>query len=80
MFVLRPYQIQSDSPATHGSPWPHDTHVPLLWLGCGIQAGKFDTATSPAAIAPTLARLLGLKPAATYDEKPLLEALKLENR
>ncbi|NIM62927.1 MAG: alkaline phosphatase family protein, partial [Acidobacteria bacterium] len=25
---------------THGSPYPHDTHVPMVFLGHGVEAGR----------------------------------------
>lgn len=75
LFVLRPYFIQSRSAATHGSPWPYDTHVPLLWLGAGIQPGKFAAPSSPAQIAPTLAKLLGVRMPNDCVEKPLDEVI-----
>ena len=75
LYVLQPYHIQTSTPATHGSPWKPDTHVPLLAIGCGIRPGRFDRPTSPAAIASTVARLLTIKPPATNEESPLQEAL-----
>jgi predicted AlkP superfamily pyrophosphatase or phosphodiesterase len=43
---------------THGSPYPYDTHVPLLWYGGQIQAGKSYKPVSITDIAPTLAASL----------------------
>jgi predicted AlkP superfamily pyrophosphatase or phosphodiesterase len=43
---------------THGSPYPYDTHVPLLWYGGQIQAGKSYKPVSITDIAPTLAAIL----------------------
>jgi predicted AlkP superfamily pyrophosphatase or phosphodiesterase len=75
LFVLKPYQIQTSTPATHGSPWKPDTHVPLLAIGYGIRSGRFDRPTSPAAIASTVAKLLRIDPPTTNEEQPLREAL-----
>lgn len=46
--------------ATHGSPWPYDAHVPLIFFGYGIGAQQIERRVRPAAIAPTLARFLGI--------------------
>lgn len=75
LYVFKPFQIQSTTPATHGSPWKMDTHVPLLAIGSGIRAGRFDRPTSPAAVASTVARLLKIAAPAANEETPLQEAL-----
>lgn len=76
LFALRPYHIQGKLAATHGSPWPYDSHVPLIFLGNGIAAGKHQRPASPAMIAPTLAKLLTIPPPSGNLETPLLEALQ----
>jgi len=43
---------------THGSPFPYDTHVPLLWYGWQIGYGKTLKPVSITDIAPTLAAML----------------------
>lgn len=47
--------------ANHGSPYRHDTHVPMIFLGGGIKAVRTAAAATPADIAPTLAELVGVK-------------------
>jgi predicted AlkP superfamily pyrophosphatase or phosphodiesterase len=60
---------------THGSGYPYDTQVPLIVFGAGITAGRYDQPTTPADLAPTLARLSGVAlPTATG--RVLEEALK----
>lgn len=76
VFLLRPYQAQTKLRATHGSPWRYDTHVPLLLLGNGIRAGRFERPTSPASIAATVARLVGVDPPSKCVEPPAAEALQ----
>jgi predicted AlkP superfamily pyrophosphatase or phosphodiesterase len=46
--------------ATHGTPHPYDTQVPLVLLGAGIKPGRYTREATPADIAPTLARLAGI--------------------
>jgi predicted AlkP superfamily pyrophosphatase or phosphodiesterase len=60
---------------THGSPYHYDTHVPLLLLGCGIVPGKYERRISPAFLAPTASRLLGVDSPSACVEEPLVEAL-----
>lgn len=45
---------------THGSPYPYDTHVPLLWYGWKIPAGSTSTEVQITDIAPTLSFLLNI--------------------
>ena len=47
--------------ATHGSPYPYDTQVPLLVYGPGwYKPGRVDAQVDMSSIAPTLAQLLGV--------------------
>jgi hypothetical protein len=71
-FVLKPGFQMSSNIATHGSPHPYDTHVPLLvWGPRWVQAGRIDSRVEIADIAPTLARLLGIPAPAQSEGKPL---------
>jgi hypothetical protein len=47
---------------THGSPYPCDTHVPLLVYGPGIRPGVREERVTPLAVAAILARGLGVRP------------------
>ncbi len=53
----------SDFPkgTTHGSIFPYDTHIPLLWFGWGIKQGKDYSRTYMTDIAPTIAALLKIQ-------------------
>ena len=63
------------SGTTHGTSNPYDRQVPVMLLGAGIKAGRYPQAASPADIAPTLAKLVGVKmPKA--EGRVLKEALK----
>jgi hypothetical protein len=60
----------------HGSPWPYDTHVPLIFYGPPfVKPLVSDTRVSQQEVAPTLAALLGTAPPATAVGRPLREAL-----
>ena len=51
----------STAGTTHGSSRPYDRHVPILLLGSGIKAGRYEQAATPADIAPTLADLADVR-------------------
>jgi predicted AlkP superfamily pyrophosphatase or phosphodiesterase len=46
--------------AIHGSPYRYDRHVPLMFMGRGIDAGTSDERVRTVDLAPTLAKLLGV--------------------
>lgn len=60
----------------HGSPWPYDTHVPMLLYGPPfVRATTSNARVSQQDLVPTLAALLGTAPPATAVGRPLREAL-----
>ncbi|OYT73529.1 MAG: alkaline phosphatase family protein [Chloracidobacterium sp. CP2_5A] len=77
--VPEPFCFFSDEVSTmattHGTPYPYDTHVPVLLMGRGVAAGTYLTQASPADIAPTLAVLLGIAAPSGAVGRPLDEAL-----
>jgi predicted AlkP superfamily pyrophosphatase or phosphodiesterase len=59
--VLKPNWIGTNtSAATHGSARWYDQHVPVIFMGAGIKAGRYTTSASPADLAPTLASTIQL--------------------
>lgn len=52
--------ILSTSATTHGTLYPYDQHVPVIFYGPGVRQQKFDDAATPADIAPSLAALAGI--------------------
>jgi arylsulfatase A-like enzyme len=63
-------------PVNHGSPYPYDTHVPLLLFGPGVTAGRYDDRADPLDLAPTLARMLGIAAPDDLDGRVLERALR----
>ncbi len=57
-FIPEPYWLFTGSTTTHGTPYSYDAHVPVLFLGTGIQAGRYDGNVAVNDIAPTLATIL----------------------
>jgi hypothetical protein len=60
VFAPKPGWMISTAGTTHGSATPDDQRVPIMFLGAGIKAGKYQEAATPADIAPTLAAIVGL--------------------
>ena len=46
--------------STHGSPWPYDTHVPVIFAGMSLSGKKISRAITPYDVAPTLSALLNI--------------------
>ncbi|HLL17121.1 MAG TPA: alkaline phosphatase family protein [Pyrinomonadaceae bacterium] len=79
ILVQEPFKYFSEGlnpiPATHGSPYTYDTHVPLIIMGQGVAAGRYAQAATPADIAPTLASLLRIQAPSNSVGRVLLEGL-----
>ncbi len=63
VIIPRRYWVAGPAPTgtTHGTLQDYDQHVPVIFTGAGIKAGHHDRAISPADIAPTLGRFIGVK-------------------
>jgi predicted AlkP superfamily pyrophosphatase or phosphodiesterase len=61
--------------AMHGTPWPYDTHVPIWVLAPGISAQRVQREVDPRAIAPTIARWVGVSNWLSVSDQLLIEAL-----
>ena len=58
----------------HGSPWPYDVEIPLMFAGPAVRTGIYSMPAVQQDIAPTLAAALGvaMPPAATGHVLPVL--------
>lgn len=56
----------------HGSPYWHDRHVPLIFLGAGVRPGRSDQRVRTVDVAPTLAALAGIPAPADLAGRDLL--------
>jgi hypothetical protein len=56
----------------HGSPYDDDRHVPLIFLGAGVEPGESGGPARTADVAPTLAALAGIPAPAGLDGRALL--------
>lgn len=77
-FILKPYWLEGDPKTAtgtmHGTPYPYDTHVPLLVYGPNVNAGVRRDEVVPASIASIFASALGIAPPAKA-EYPVPEGL-----
>jgi len=60
--VPEPYYMFSAAPGTtHGTPFNYDSHVPVIFLGAGVKAGRYYQPIAVNDIAPTLATMLDIE-------------------
>jgi arylsulfatase A-like enzyme len=84
LFLLQPGYLskEHDEPkahqgTSHGSAFNYDTHVPLLWYGKGIEAGKqIYSPIEITDIAPTLIHILNLQRSGSMIGQPILPILE----
>jgi len=60
---------------THGSGYSYDTHVPILFFGYGIEAGKSSRKVSITDIAPSMSEVLGIQYPNACTGQVLFEAV-----
>ena len=76
LVVLEPYWILASTGANHGSAYDYDSHVPMLFLGPRIKAGRYHSNVAPNDIAPTLATILDIETPSGSSGRVLTEMLK----
>jgi hypothetical protein len=74
--ISDPYWIGEGAPATHGSPFSYDAHVPVMFLGAAIRPGRYHRNVAVNDIAPTLATLLEIETPSGSVGRVLDEAIK----
>jgi arylsulfatase A-like enzyme len=77
--MLKPGWFSGATNATgtsHGTWSPQDSHIPLVWMGWGIQQGHTARPTNMSDIAPTLAALLRIQAPSGAIGQPIVEVLK----
>lgn len=65
--------VTGTSTATHGSPYAHDRHVPLIFMGPGVEPGRREERVVTADLAPTMARLADIPVQGTTDGRSLID-------
>ncbi len=77
MITLTPYSYWAPATSpTHGSPHDSDAHVPVLFFGDGVKAGRYAGFVRVVDMAPTLAELAGVKPLEKIDGHVLRQAIR----
>jgi predicted AlkP superfamily pyrophosphatase or phosphodiesterase len=77
--IQEPYWFLFDKgpiAAMHGSPWRYDTHVPIIFMGPGIQPQSVHRRVHPVDVAPTIAAFLGMTPPGSAQGFPLDEVFQ----
>jgi predicted AlkP superfamily pyrophosphatase or phosphodiesterase len=59
--LLEPYWLLTNSVSTHGSTYNYDAHVPVIFMGAGVKAGRYNGSVIVNDIAPTLATMLDVE-------------------
>lgn len=79
-FILDPGyysgSTQVGTGTTHGTWNPYDSHLPLLWLGWGVQKGSSNRHVNMTDIAPTLAAILHIQEPNGNIGTPIEEVIK----
>jgi len=73
--VFEPGFMAGSHGTTHFSPYAYDRHVPVLFMGAGIKAGRYDATIQPNDIAPTLATMLDIQTPSGSSGRVLTEML-----
>ncbi|HJU64528.1 MAG TPA: alkaline phosphatase family protein [Gemmatimonadaceae bacterium] len=76
VMTVTPGSMWGSDIATHGSPHDQDSHVPLIFYGPWFRTGSHDEFVRTVDIAPTLARVLGVRPSEPLDGVVLEPALQ----
>jgi arylsulfatase A-like enzyme len=78
--LLKDWMYLSDRPGGtgHGTPYDHDRHVPVVFLGSTVKPGTYPAACGPEDIAPTLAALLHLDYPLQDADRVLTEMMRAQ--
>jgi hypothetical protein len=78
--LLEPYWLYGAHGTSHGTPYGYDSHVPVIFMGPGIKAGRIDETIAVNDIAPTLATLLEIETPSGSSGRVLSEILTNSSR
>lgn len=63
-------------PATHGTPWDQDAHVPIIFYGPWARPGRYTSFARVVDMGPTLAAIAGVTPLEKLDGVVLTQAIR----
>lgn len=75
LYSIRRHHLVGSTTASHGTPHYYDRHVPIAFIGPGIDAGVYDERVRTVDIAPTVAALLGIDAPDDLDGRVLGQVL-----
>ncbi len=73
--LLDPYWIRGATGTTHGTPYSYDSHIPLIFMGPGIRAGRYARPVALNDVAPSLSTLLDVETPSGSVGRPLSEMM-----
>ncbi|HWB87488.1 MAG TPA: alkaline phosphatase family protein [Bryobacteraceae bacterium] len=74
--ILDPYWVRSSTNTGHDTPFSYDTHIPLIFMGTGIQPGMYYQNVELNDLAPTLSSLLSVQTPSGSVGRALYEILR----
>jgi predicted AlkP superfamily pyrophosphatase or phosphodiesterase len=75
--TIAPYSVSATQMSfSHGLPYEHDSHVPVVFYGAPFTSGRYDAFTRVVDMAPTIAAVLGIQPTEQLDGRVLRAALR----
>ena len=76
VITLTRYSLWGSIPATHGSPWDQDAHVPVIFYGPWVKPGRYTEFARVVDIGPTLAAIAGARPLEPLDGRALTTVIR----
>ena len=73
--LLEPYWVRSATGTNHGAPFAYDSHIPLIFMGPGIKAGRYVRRVALNDLAPSLATMLNVETPSGSVGQPLYEMM-----
>jgi predicted AlkP superfamily pyrophosphatase or phosphodiesterase len=74
--VSAPYWLFEAAGTSHGTPYNYDAHVPVIFMGAGVKAGRYNGRIAVNDIAPTLATMLDVELPTGAAGRVLVEMLE----
>ncbi len=73
---LKPNHLVGSDAASHGTANDADSHVPMVFMGPGVVAGRYDGPVRTVDLAPTMAAMLGLPIPEDLDGRVLEDVIE----